>query len=548
MKYQYVLLVAFVLISSAMALTNKTAETNSTHNVTYHEMFRPGYHFSAPRYWMNDPVGLVYFHGVYHLYYQYNPYGNDWGNMSWGHAVSIDLVYWENLPVAIYPYDDVVIFSGSTIVDVNNTSGFCQYPALGCLVAFYTAHIDFVNGSSSEAQSCAYSNDFGVSYTQYTQNPLINDTLDFHRDPKVFWYEPDAKWVMITAIPMEFKTRLYTSTDLKNWTHLSDFGPLGSLSGGWEDPDLFTLAIDDDPNNKTWILSHAVAVNQVEYYIGNFDGTTFTESDNATLFIDDGRDFDEAATWNNEPKGRRLMMAWLDEGQYGGQLPEKGWRGQQTLVRELKLKSFPEGLRIVQSPPDDITKLRYSPAHYQNLQVNSTQNVTLDIRGTQMEIIVEFAVADNSTDGPEEFGINVFQGKDQITTVGYLPKEQMLYTNRTDSGLVDFDPTFSGISNQTLTPVNGIIKLRIFVDACSIEVFANDGRVAMSNLIFPDPTQDQVSLYALGGNVTVPSLDTYYLKGIWPNNTVVETKTHEEFLSAFSYNHLFNNGVEELSI
>ena len=501
----------------------KIAKDNSP--PTYHETFRPGYHFSPPKNWMNDPNGLIYYDGLYHMYYQYNPYDVIWGHMSWGHAVSTDLVSWKNLPVAIPEYDGVQIFSGCNIIDVNNTSGFCKTKGLGCLLAFYTAQT-----AQGQAQAVAYSNDFGFSYTQYASNPIIDEHLQDHRDPKVIWYEPGQKWVMITALSTEFKCRLYSSTDLVHWTHLSDFGPEGSLEGIWEDPDLF--ALPDDQGNLKWVLAHAVNVAKVEYYIGEFDGTTFTntETKGVSLFYDYGRDFSEAATWTNDPKGRRLIMAWLDEGYYGGQLPTQVWRGQLTMIRELKIKRYPEGLRIVSEPLEEYSKLRSSPQHFDNLQLNTTQtNTTIPTTGNQLEILAVFTLPTDTSLSPAEFGFQVFVGPNQKTTIGYNVEKQILFTDRTQSGLTDFSPVFSDITNQTLTPENNQIQLRLFIDQCSVEVFANNGKVVMSNLIFPDPSQNQVLAYVVGGQVEITSLDFWIINGIWGNQEP-ETSLQTEFL------------------
>ncbi len=489
---------------------------------TYHEKYRPAYHFSPPKNWMNDPNGLIFFGGLYQLYYQYNPYDVVWGHMSWGHAVSLDLVTWKNLPVAIPEYDGIQIFSGCNIIDVNNTSGFCKTKQ--CLLAYYTAQT-----AKGEAQAFAYSNDFGVSYTQYSGNPIIDENQTDHRDPKVFWYEPDQKWVMITALSTQFKCRLYSSKDLIHWDHLSDFGPEGSSEGIWEDPDLY--ALPDDQGNMKWVLAHAVGIAKVEYYIGEFDGTTFTntETKGVNLFYDYGRDFTEAATFNSDPKGRRLITAWFTDNIYASLVPTgaEGWRGSLTLIRELKLRRYPEGLRVVSQPIDEYSKLRGKNVHYQNLQLNGTFEF-LDLNQTcnQLEILAIFALPNDTASMPSEFGLTVFAGVDQWTAIGYNVKENRLFVNRKESGIVDFEPSFPCVTSVTLIPENGMIQLRVFVDQSSVEVFANNGKVAMSNLIFPDPTQNGVYAYVNDGAVTLASLDFWPLSGIWP-----QAEEDKEFLS-----------------
>jgi len=486
---------------------------------TYHELYRPAYHFSPPKNWLNDPNGLIYFGGVYHLFYQYNPYGTDWGHMSWGHAISHDLVHWANLPVAIPEYDDVMIFSGCNIIDKNNTSGFCTSKELGCLLAFYTQQTD------RESQAIAYSNDFGLTYKQYAGNPIIDLNEKDFRDPKVFWYEQEEKWVMVVALSAVFKLQLYSSKDLINWTLLSEFGSEGSTLGPWEDPDLF--ALPDEEGNLRWVLYHAVDNEYVEYYIGDFDGKAFTNSETKgeTLFIDYGRDFIEAATWNNEPKGRRLIIAYLDDGKYGAILPTQVWRGQLTLIRELKLKRFPEGLRIIQQPIEELNALRYSPQHYGGVQLNS-ESVNLT-NASQIEIIAEFLIP--SEDSAKEFGFKVFVGESQSTIIGYKVDSGELFVDRTNSGLLNFSSDFPSITNHTLALENKRMKLRIFIDQSSIEVFANDGRLAMTNLVFPDPLKNQIIVYAEGGSLTVETMDTWLLQDIWSSKNDKEETLKEKF-------------------
>jgi len=489
----------------------------------YHEKFRPGYHFSPPKNWMNDPNGLIFYGGLYQMYYQYNPYDVVWGHMSWGHAVSLDLVTWKNLPVAIPEYDGVMIYSGCNILDVNNTSGFCK--GKECLLAFYTAQTD-----KGEAQAFAYSNDFGLTYTQYAKNPIINENLADHRDPKVIWYEPGQKWVMVTALSTQFKLRLYSSTNLVDWAFLSDFGPEGSVDGGWEDPDLFSL-IDDEGNEK-WILSHATNVAKVQYYIGEFDGTTFTttESKGVDLYFDYGRDFTEAATFNNEPRGRRIIVAYLSEAYaLGFPTGDEGWRGSLTLFRELKLRRYPEGLRIVSEPIEAYSKLRGESRSYESVELTHGKFYEVETLSNQLELIANFTLPNDASQLPSEFGFKVFVGGNQSTTIGYDAQRQVLFTNRTISGIVDIDDSFPCTTNVTLAPENGVIQLRIFLDHNSVEVFANNGKVAMTNAIFPDQTENKIYVYARDGEATLDSLVTYALKDIWPKET--DEENSKEFLS-----------------
>jgi len=526
MKVQYQILLTFVLINSLGA--NSIFSKNEKSPPTYNEKYRPGYHFTPPSNWLNDPNGLIYYGGMYHLYYQYNYLSNDWNHMNWGHAVSTDLVHWKNLPIAIAEYDGIQIYSGCNIIDVNNTSGFCKTKEFGCLLAFYTAH-----SSKGEAQAFAYSNNLGVSYTQYAHNPIIDEGMKDHRDPKVIWYAPESKWVMITALPTIFKCRLYSSTDLINWTHLSDFGPEGSTDGVWEDPDLF--ALPDDEGNLKWILVHSVNVTKVEYYIGDFDGTTFTttESKGTNLYFDYGRDFTEAATFNSDPKGRRLMTAWFNEAMYAQSVPTDAWKGALNLIRELKLRRYPEGLRIVSEPVQEYSNLRSGNKHYENIELNQKQNnFTIPNPSSQFEILATFTLPNDTSKLPSEFGFKVFAGQNQSTTIGYKVKEQVLFTDRAKSGSENFNHNFLCVTNADLAPESNTIQLRIFLDQSTVEVFANNGKVAMSNLVFPDPSQNQIYAYSVDGEVSLSSLDTWILDSIWGSSSHVEGENESKnFLS-----------------
>lgn len=266
----------FIIASLALTLLSNAA----TPAPTYHEPWRPQFHFTPPLNWMNDPNGMVYYAGEYHLFYQYNPFGDRWGHMSWGHAVSKDLLHWDHLPVALPEENNVMIFSGSAVVDWNNTSGFGknnQPP----LVAIYTGHR---TEKPRQTQDIAYSNDHGRTWIKYRGNPVLDIGEADFRDPKVFWHEPSGRWIMTVAWPLERKVRFYQSKNLKDWMHLSDFGPAGSTTGIWECPDMFPLAFEDNPDQTAWILvvnigSGAPAGGSgCQYFVGNFDGTRFTLS------------------------------------------------------------------------------------------------------------------------------------------------------------------------------------------------------------------------------------------------------------------------------
>jgi len=284
----------------------------------YTEPFRPQFHFSPAKHWTYDPNGLVFYKGEYHLFYQYNPFGNQWGHMSWGHAVSPDMVHWEHLPVALAEENSVMIFSGSAVVDRHNSSGLCQ--SSDCLVAIYTGHTP-----TRQTQNIAFSNDRGRTWTKFKNNPVIDLGMRDFRDPKVFWYEPTHRWIMVVALPKEQKVRFFGSTDLKRWNALSDFGPAGATHGDWECPDLFPLPLDGGRGSR-WMLSININPGALQggsgnqYFIGQFDGTRFTNDNppSQTLWADYGKDFYASTSFNNIPAsdGRRVWMGWLSNWLY----------------------------------------------------------------------------------------------------------------------------------------------------------------------------------------------------------------------------------------
>ncbi len=236
----------------------------------YKEPFRPQYHFTTEKNWINDPNGLVYFDGEYHLFYQHNPFGNTWGHMTWGHAVSTDLVSWKHLPLAIREENGIMIFSGTVVVDEKNSSGFAGKSGKVPMVAIYTGHQEGLN----QSQHIAYSLDKGRTWTKYAKNPVLDLGKKDFRDPKVFWYEPEKKWVMVVALPLEKKIQFYRSPNLLDWTYMSDFGPAGDTTGIWECPDLFQVPVNNNRKESKWVLMHSPAP-YMQYFVGEFDGTRF---------------------------------------------------------------------------------------------------------------------------------------------------------------------------------------------------------------------------------------------------------------------------------
>jgi fructan beta-fructosidase len=478
------------------------------------ERYRPLYHFTPPRNFMNDPNGLVFFRGEYHLFYQHNPEGTVWGHMSWGHAVSRDLVSWQPLPVALPEGDGIMIFSGSAVVDTKNTSGFGR-DGKPPLVAIYTGH-----GHGRQTQNLAYSLDRGRTWTKYAANPVLDIGSAEFRDPKVFRHEPTGRWVMVVVLAQEKKVRFYGSADLKSWKHLSDFGPAGSTGGVWECPDLFPLAVEGRPGTIKWVLKVDVNPGAVsggsggQYFVGTFDGKVFTnESRDWPIWLDYGKDFYAAQSWSDIPdsEGRRTWLGWMANWQYANQLPTRPWRGAMTLPRTLTLHTTPAGLRLAQAPVKELQALRGQHVRIADRVVSEKERPLADekISGASLELVAEFEPGTAN-----EFGLKVRRGKDQETLVGYDVRAGALFIDRTRSGEVNFSKEFPGRHAGPLSPEEGRVKMHLFLDASSVEVFGNDGRTVITDLIFPDPASQGVELYAKGGTTKLIALNAWKLERI----------------------------------
>ena len=359
-------------------------QTHSPEGI-FTEEFRPRVHFTPQQNWMNDPNGLLYYKGKYHLFYQHNPSGILWGNMSWGHAESSDLFTWEHLPVAIACTDTTGMFSGSAVVDHTNSSGFgsLENPPM---VAIYTVHF---NDESNQSQHIAYSLDEGVTWVKYADNPVLDLGMKDFRDPKVTWESSTQTWLMTVAKPQEFKIAFFRSKDLKNWSHLSDFGPLGAVSGIWECPDLFPLPT---PSGETkWVL--IVSLNPggitggsgTQFFIGDWDGTHFTSDQDAIKWIDYGRDNYAGVTFNDAPDNRRIFLGWMCNWDYASKLPSPIWRTSMTTPRELALQEVNGQLLLTTHP---IAELR-APVD-ESFLISSDKNALVTLGKAPHQLAISF--------------------------------------------------------------------------------------------------------------------------------------------------------------
>jgi fructan beta-fructosidase len=486
----------------------------------YKEKHRQQFHFSPEEKWMNDPNGMVFFNNEYHLFYQYHPFGTTWGPMHWGHAVSKDLIHWEQLPIALYPDEHGDIFSGSAVVDWDNTSGLFQNgPGL---VAIYTSADNYPDSERPrQRQSLAYSTDNGRTWTKYEGNPVLSDVnITDYRDPKVFWHEETNKWVMVLATGQSIT--IYTSPNLKDWEFASEFGNnAGSHDGVWECPDLFQLPVDGDVNIQKWVLFVSIGDNhdfkegsRTQYYIGEFDGTTFVNenTDETILWMDHGRDNYAGVSWSDIPAedGRRIYIGWMSNWRYANQVPTEDWRSAMTLPRELSLTSSEDGVRLVQKVVPEINSIRKGSQGYQNLTIESNQPTSFNMFSPLMEVNMEFEKQTSNS-----FGIVLQSSEDEKTVIRYDVEKELISVDRTNAGDNSFSESFPAVQNASLKTKNDRIKLQIFIDASSIEVFANDGKVVFTSLIFPNQPYEKIVLFSNEGNIRVSSLKLTELDSIW---------------------------------
>jgi len=506
------LLAVFILLSFSFALLPQAA---------YNEPWRPQFHFSPPKNFMNDPNGLVYYNGEYHLFYQYNPQGTEWGHMSWGHAVSADMLHWKNFPVAIPEEPEkFMIFSGSAVVDWHNSSGLCEGADsrnASCLIAIYTAA-----GTDTQKQHLAFSNDHGRTWTNYSGNPIADLHHPDFRDPKVFWYEPERKWVMVAVFADERKAVFLDSRDLKSWVLRGSFEAAENQKGQWECPDLFELAVGGNPKITKWVL----VVNRnpgapaggtgVEYFVGRFDGAHFVNEAPMTqeLWADYGKDFYATNSFSDIPPkdGRRIWIGWMSNWQYANREPTKAWRGAQSLPRTLRLAQFPDGTRLIQEPIAEAKELREQKllqvSHLSVAQAIQAMRKA-KIRGDCLEIESEFAPEE-----AQEMGFRLRKGGGEETLLGFAPEKREVFFDRTRSGEVSFAPEFPGRYKAALRQ-SSRVKLHIFLDRSSVEVFVNDGEAVLTDRVYPSPGSDGIDLYSDGVHGKVLSLSIWKLGSVW---------------------------------
>lgn len=484
------------------------ADTFDTAN---REKYRPAFHHTPLYGWMNDPNGMFYKDGRWHLYYQYNPYGSKWQNMTWGHSVSDDLVNWEHLPEAIRPNGLGSVFSGSCAVDHDNTAGFGS----DAVIALYTS------AGTSQMQSLASSTDGGLTFNIYPSNPVL--TLESEaRDPKVFWNDSTKEWNLILAHALDHEMLIFSSPDMKSWTLQSSFGKgLGAQGGVWECPDLFELPVAGT-DEKKWVLLCNInpdgpfGGSGTQYFVGDFDGKTFKADTDAagnvsTKWLDYGKDHYATVTWSDAPDGRRVALGWMSNWQYAADVPTMQFRSANTLPREMGLFRAPDGEVYASSAPSpELEALRGKLAAKVKKTTVGRKARSFALpseNGGICEILMDIEASKAKT-------VNVVFSNSQGEKVvmQYDPAAATLSFDRTQSGITDFSEGFPAVTVTPTHEASGRIALRIFVDRSSMEVFGNDGEFVMTNLVFPRTPYTALSVSTEGGNAKVENLRIYSLK------------------------------------
>ncbi|PWB01041.1 DUF4980 domain-containing protein [Duncaniella muris] len=478
---------------------------SDTFDTSNREKFRPAYHHTPLYGWMNDPNGMFYKDGEWHLCYQWNPYGSKWQNLSWGHSVSRDLIHWEHRPDAVIEPDGLgMIFSGSSAVDRSGSAGFGK----DAVVAMYTS------AAASQIQSLAWSDDNGETFTKYDGNPVL--TLDSEaRDPNMFWGAERNVWILVLAHALDHEMLIFSSPDMKDWTLESSFGRgLGAQDGVWECPDLFELPVNGE-SGKKWVLlcnlnpGGPFGGSATQYFIGDFDGKTFTsDTDDSgkvpTKWLDYGKDHYATVSFSDAPDGRRTVIGWMSNWQYAPEVPTMQFRSANTLPREMGIFRAPDGQLYVSSTPSpEVDALR-------GALVKSVSKTSLGSKARTYSIPelceIDMEISPKKAESVE---IELSNAAGEKVVMVYDAKSDSLSFDRRKSGIVDFSQDFPAVTVSPAYTDGDKVGLRIFIDRSSIEVFGKDGRFAMTNLVFPNSPYSRLSVRATGGSARLSDLKIY---------------------------------------
>lgn len=468
------------------------------------DQYRPEIHFAPKKNWMNDPNGMVYFNGFYHLFFQHNPQDSVWGPMHWGHAISKDMIHWEEQSIALFPDELGMIFSGSIVIDWNNTTGFFDDQA--GMVAIFTHHLDQPSGPPKQYQSLAYSKDEGRTWVKFSGNPVLKheSKVDF-RDPKVFWHDDTQRWVMVLATGQTIM--IYTSLNLIDWKFASEFGEgKGYQDAVWECPDLFELGVEGT-SLKKWVMLVSVGDNpnkqegsKTQYFIGDFDGEVFTPDDELVRWLDYGKDNYAGVSFSDilPADGRRIYMGWMSNWRYANEVPTGEWRSQMTLPRKLSLVETNQGVLLNQKPVEEL--MNYAQDYIKLPSNQALVNLTLPIvkNPFMIDVIVDPADAKEII-----FTLQTCSGEELVVKVD--SRKEVLVLDRSRSGVVEFSDLFS---YEQVLPISldKRYHLQMICDHSSIEIFINEGNYALTSLVYPRSAFDTLT-------VTTDSLKAKLVEG-----------------------------------
>lgn len=500
-------------VSITIASSEKT-KTDTT--LSYQEPFRPQFHFSPKKNWMNDPNGLVFYKGIYHLFYQYYPDDIVWGPMHWGHATSTDLIHWTNKKIALFPDKLGYIFSGSAVVDLQNTSGLgtTANPPMIAIFTYHNMEGEKAKTLNFQTQGLAFSLDEGETWTKYSGNPIIqNPGLKDFRDPKVSWNQKTKQWnlVLVAGDHAQF----YSSENLINWKFESEFGKgIGAHGGVWECPDLFELKVSST-NEKKWVL--LISINPgapnggsgTQYFIGDFDGKNFTTTQKDIKWIDYGTDNYAGVTYNNAPNGRRLFIGWMSNWLYATKTPTKNWRSAMTLPRDLALEKINNSYVIKSKPIPSLKKQLVLDFSEQSIVLKAGQKTIIKYNDLNQSDISFTAETKN-------LKLVYSNEENDSLVIDYDSKKKIVSIDRRNSGIVNFDPTFGAQIFKTQVPnlISKTIKYHIILDRSSAEIFLNDGIYTFTTQIFPKKPYTQLSIRS-DQDQEIIKIAINKVKGIW---------------------------------
>ena len=505
------MVVSFLLGCKGKAQKNQNVDKADQVTYSEEELYRPNFHFTPKKAWMNDPNGMFYKNGYYHLYFQHYPDGNTWGPMHWGHAISTDMVTWKEMPIAIYPDEKGYIFSGSAVVDVNNNSGFSKN-GIEPIIAMFTYHDmegEKAGKTNYQSQAIAYSLDEGQTFTKYSENPVIkNPGIKDFRDPKMVWDSIHEKWLMVLAAGQ--KIMFYSSSNLKDWKLESDFGEgIGAHGGVWECPDFFPMVVKGTDEVK-WVL--LVSINPggpnggsaTQYFVGDFDGNEFridnsfendlNNSEHKSIWIDYGRDNYAGVTWSNIPdsNGRKLFMGWMSNWEYANVVPTETWRSAMTVARQIELQKVNASYRLLFQPVKELTNYRSTKFKKESIAIKGDTKIidskAIDLSSTE----INFKISNLKNSG---FSFKLTNKQGDTLAFGYNYSNKNFFVDRRKSGKTAFSEKFSDrVSMANRISINPDFIGTIILDKTSIELFFDNGETVMTEIFFPNSPFDKLSI------------------------------------------------------